>query len=217
MRVADNGPGISAAARARIFEAFFTTKAEGMGTGMGLSVSRALAREHGGELLLEAASPSGGASFCLTLPVVGAAQVQRASALATATALQAPVLARVLVVDDEAELAGVMREMLESAGYEVSTAESGAVALELLVTARFDVVVSDLRMPDMDGAGLWRRVSAAHPGLAARMLFVTGDTLSPDATEFFRLSGCDGLDKPFAKAELLAKVDALLSHHRSGA
>ena len=62
----------------------------------------------------------------------------------------------ILVVDDEADLAGLMRDMLEGAGYEVATAESGAVALALLDTARFDAVVSDLRMPDMDGAGLWR-------------------------------------------------------------
>jgi two-component system NtrC family sensor kinase len=103
-----------------------------------------------------------------------------------------------------------MREMLESAGYEVSTAESGAVALELLGAARFDAVVSDLRMPDMDGPALWRRVGEAHPMLAERMLFVTGDTLSRDAAEFFSQSGCDGLDKPFAKSDLLAKVAALL-------
>ena len=215
MRVADNGAGITATARERIFEAFFTTKAEGMGTGMGLSVSRALAREHGGELVLEAARPDRGAVFCLTLPVIGAGQMQRASTLALAAGLEAPVLARVLVVDDEAELAGVMREMLESAGYEVSTAESGAVALELLGAARFDAVVSDLRMPDMDGPALWRRVREAQPALTERMLFVTGDTLSPDAAEFFRVSGCDGLDKPFAKTDLLAKVATLLQRRRA--
>jgi len=210
LRVGDNGPGIAAAARTRVFEAFFTTKAEGMGTGMGLSVSRALAREHGGELLLETQPPGAGASFCLVLPVIGASQVQRAAALAAVAELDAPVLARVLVVDDEAELAGVMREMLESAGYEVSTAESGAVALELLGAARFDAVVSDLRMPDMDGAALWREICAHHTALAGRLLFVTGDTLSPAAAEFFGRSGCEGLDKPFSKAELLTKVAAVL-------
>jgi len=217
MRVADNGPGISAAARERIFEAFFTTKAEGMGTGMGLSVSRALAREHGGELGLEAEQAGGGAVFVLSLPIIDAEQVQRSSALALPADVEAATLARLLVVDDEAELAGVMREMLESAGYEVSVAESGAVALELLAAARFDAVVSDLRMPDMDGAALWRRVCEQHPALVGRLLFVTGDTLSPDATEFFRLSGCDGLDKPFAKAELLVKVAALLQRGEAGA
>ena len=89
-------------------------------------------------------------------------------------------------------------------------AESGAVALELLDAARFDAVVSDLRMPDMDGAMLWRHICERHPSLCTRLLFVTGDTLSPDAAESLRLSGCDGLDKPFSKADLLIKVAAML-------
>ena len=66
---------------------------------------------------------------------------------------------RLLVVDDEPEIADMMRDMLEAAGYVVATAESGEVALALLETARFDAIVSDLHMPDMDGATLWREVT----------------------------------------------------------
>ncbi|MBI3369117.1 MAG: PAS domain S-box protein [Burkholderiales bacterium] len=178
LRVADNGPGVPNASRERVFEPFFTTKPEGVGTGLGLAVSRSLAHDHGGELILEGASVHGGASFRLSLPISGQAQQDTVPAAlpAPGTSLQA----RVLVVDDEAELADLMRDMLEGAGYEVAVAESGAVAIELLATARFDAIVSDLRMPDMDGAGLWRAVSSQHPLLARSMLFVTGDTLSPD-------------------------------------
>ena len=118
--------------------------------------------------------------------------------------------ARVLVVDDEPEIAELMRDMLEGAGYEVATAESGAVALALLETARFDAIVSDLHMPDMDGATLWRQIEQHHPALARRILFVTGDTLSPGAREFLREAHCTGLDKPFSKADLLAAVAQLL-------
>ncbi|MBC7832977.1 MAG: PAS domain S-box protein, partial [Hyphomicrobium sp.] len=178
LRVTDNGPGISPAARERLFEAFFTTKAEGLGTGMGLSVSRALAREHGGDLVLEATPGEPGAVFSLRLPIRGsdANDTARADVEAPASEPDEPaMLARVLVVDDEAEVAGLLRELLESAGYEVSIAESGAVALELLGAARFDAIVSDLRMPDMDGAMLWRRVCEQHPELRSRLLFVTGD------------------------------------------
>ena len=216
MRVADNGPGVPPAARERLFEAFFTTKAEGMGTGMGLSVSRDLVRKHGGELWLDrdgadAVEPIGqGAVFRLSLPVVEAEAVGLSPDPSRQAGAEHRTLGRVLVVDDETELAGLMREMLESAGYEVSTAESGAVALELLTAARFDAVVSDLRMPDMDGPALWRRVCALHPAMRLRMLFVTGDTLSPDAAEFFRTSACESLEKPFGKSELLAKMAALL-------
>jgi CheY-like chemotaxis protein len=87
--------------------------------------------------------------------------------------------------------------MLDQAGYEVATAESGAVALELLAEARFDAIVSDLRMPDMDGAALWREVQGRAAALARRMLFVTGDTLSPSARSFLDQAGCGSLDKPF--------------------
>jgi PAS domain S-box-containing protein len=208
LRVSDNGPGIPNAARDRVFEAFFTTKPEGVGTGLGLAVSRSLARDHGGDLMLEPASPQGGASFRLSLPISGVAEIDTVPAALPEPGV--PLQARVLVVDDEPELAEVMRDMLESAGYEVAIAESGAVALELLATARFDAVVSDLRMPDMDGAGLWREVSARHPLIARSMLFVTGDTLSPDAREFLRSARCASLDKPFSKADLLARVAELL-------
>ena len=194
LRVADSGPGVSPELAARIFEPFFTTKAEGLGTGLGLAVSRSLAREHGGELILEAPGAEGGASFRLSVPVSGVAEALAADA--TGPADEAPTQARLLVVDDEPELLGLMREMLEGAGYDVATAESGAVALALLETARFDAIVSDLRMPDVDGATLWREVQRRQPSLARQMLFVTGDTLSPDASEFLKEARCSGLDKP---------------------
>ncbi|MBC8057552.1 MAG: PAS domain S-box protein, partial [Rhizobiales bacterium] len=200
LRVSDNGPGVDQAARDCVFEPFFTTKPDDAGTGLGLAVSRTLARDHGGDLTLESASPQG-ASFRLSLPISGVAIAGAVPFVLPEPGV--PLHARVLVVDDEPELADVMREMLESAGYEVATAESGDVALELLATARFDAIVSDLRMPDMDGAGLWREVFKRHPSLARNMLFVTGDTLSPDAREFLRGARCASLDKPFSKADLL--------------
>jgi two-component system NtrC family sensor kinase len=211
LRVQDNGPGVPAESREQVFEPFFTTKAEGMGTGLGLAVSRSLARAHGGELMLE--PERAGASFRLTLPLAG----QPAPALAPeAEQPEAAALARVLVVDDEADIANLMREMLESAGYEVATAESGAVALELLEMARFEAIVSDLRMPDMDGSALWREVRRRHPALARRVLFVTGDTLSQDARQFLDQTGCASLDKPFKKADLLRRVAAVLADGAAG-
>jgi PAS domain S-box-containing protein len=207
LRVADNGPGVPAAVQEQIFEPFFTTKPEGVGTGLGLAVSRSLARAHGGELRLEGGAGTGGACFRLSLPL-GTAAVEAPAALADQD--DAPALARVLVVDDETDIAGLMRDMLEGAGYEVATAESGAVALEMLEMARFDAVVSDLRMPDMDGSALWRALSQRYPALQRRVLFVTGDTLSTGARRFLDDTGCPSLDKPFAKGDFLRAVAALL-------
>jgi two-component system NtrC family sensor kinase len=211
LRVTDSGPGVPAGLRERIFEPFFTTKTDGMGTGLGLSVSRAMVREHGGDLVLEEGRPDGsrrGAVFRLSLPV-GAAVLDAAEA-PEPDGEDDVGQARALVVDDEVEIADLIRTMLDVAGYEVATAESGAVALELLDTARFDFIISDLRMPDMDGAELWREVRARAPALAQRMLFVTGDALSTDAQRFLAETGCRSLDKPFTRAALLAAVQAML-------
>lgn len=206
LRVADSGPGVPPALHEKIFEPFFTTKPEGIGTGLGLAVSRSLVREHGGQLGLEISAA--GAVFRMSLPISGRpGEVSEPGALAGA---EGAGLARVLVVDDEAEIAELMRAMLESAGFEVATAESGAVALELLEEARFDAIVCDLRMPDMDGAALWREVRARQPALGQRMLFVTGDTLSPGAEAFLAESGCASLDKPFGRADLVDRVATLL-------
>ena len=148
------------------------------------------------------------ASFRLSLPISGELDASE-SALSEAAPV-ADAHARVLVVDDEADVADLLRAVLENAGYDVATAESGAVALELLSEARFDAIVSDVRMPDLDGAALWREVRRRHPALSRRMLFVSGDTLSEQVRQVLDESGCASLDKPFANADLLAAVNAAL-------
>ena len=239
LRVRDNGAGVAPALRARIFDPYFTTKPGAAGTGLGLSVSRAVAREHGGDLRLE--DTDHGASFLLTLPLLPkdavvatgptapghtaplAATCKPALALAPAPAsssssapVTAPVTAqtvapRVLVVDDEPEIAEMIELMLTGAGHVVDCAASGAEALERLRQQAFDAIVCDLRMPGMDGPALWRRLQQGHAELAQRMLFVTGDSLSPGAQQFLIESGCSSLEKPFAKPELLAAVRACLA------
>ncbi|MCA3239679.1 MAG: response regulator [Rubrivivax sp.] len=226
LRVADTGPGVPVELHERLFEPFFTTKAVGLGTGLGLSVSRGIVREHGGDLVLEqprdsdgVAAPAG-ASFRLSLPISGEksadGDVQAATPSDTSDAeAAAGELRRVLVVDDEPEVAELMREVLESAGFDVLTAESGAVALELLAGARFDAVVSDVRMPDLDGPALWQRLQAEHPALARRMLFVSGDTLSDAARQTLADTGAATLDKPFTSTDLLGAVRAVLDDQGS--
>ena len=210
LRVCDSGPGIAAEVAARIFEPFFTTKAEGMGTGLGLSVSASLMREHGGSLTLETSQPGEGAVFRFSLPVTLQSHAAAPPVDAESRAAESAAVARLLVVDDEPEVVAMLRDMLERAGYEVAVAESGAVALEMVGAASFDAVVSDLRMPDMDGAELWQRIAQREPRLGQRILFVTGDTLSRDTRRFLTSAGCGTLEKPFTKPDLLARVTKLL-------
>ncbi|HZF80248.1 MAG TPA: response regulator, partial [Rubrivivax sp.] len=212
LRVSDTGPGVPRAEADKIFEPFFTTKEAGLGTGLGLSVSRSIVREHGGDLTLEKSGYStSGATFRLSLPISGQLGFRGPASAASPLAHAAgEAHARVLVVDDEPEIADLIRAVLEGAGFDVVTAESGAVALEMLAEARFDAIVSDVRMPDLDGAALWRAVRERWPSLTRRVLFVTGDTLSMQAREILLESGCTSLDKPFGKADLLAAVHATL-------
>ena len=169
-------------------------------------------REFGGDLILETEQPDGGACFRFWVPV--SLDHGRAPDVAPdAQDSRSGVRARILVVDDEPELATLLQEMLEAADYEVAIAESGEVALALVAEARFDAVVSDLRMPGMDGAGLWRALRERHPTLARRMIFVTGDTLSPGSREFLESTGCVCLEKPFAPGDLVARVQASVEAH----
>jgi two-component system NtrC family sensor kinase len=208
LRVRDNGPGVEEDLRAKIFEPFFTTKREEAGTGLGLSVSLSIARAHGGDLVLEPSADQCGACFCLRLP---AAQALPAGSEASSAVANRRSHARVLVIDDEPEVASVMQDMLEAAGFEVVVASSAKQALEIIDSGRFDCVVSDFRMPEMDGEHLWRQVRSRQGELATRMLFVTGDALSHNVSQFCRDSRCQHLEKPFTKQELLSKVNDVLS------
>lgn len=201
LEVQDTGPGVPPELRDQIFLPFFTTKGEGKGTGLGLAVSRAIARDHGGDLLLE--HVEGGACFRLWLPLKDGASV---SGYAFAQLADEVSGGRILVIDDEADLAELMQQILERAGFEVATALSGTDALEMLDHLNFDAVVCDIRMPDVDGPVLWRHASRRGEALARRILFVTGDTLSVDVRRFIEETGCLVLDKPFSADDLCDKV-----------
>ena len=196
-RVADNGPGVPAELRERIFDPFFTTKPEGSGTGVGLSVSRAIAREHGGDLLLE--NPSNGSSFVLCLPLIE----MPAPITAAPETIAEPHPGCVLIIDDEAELAAVLSDILMSAGYNTAIAGSGEEALQWLEHNACDLIFCDMRMPGMDGPALWRQLQQRFPALSQRLAFVTGDTFSASVEPFLHETGRPWLEKPFTPESVL--------------
>jgi CheY-like chemotaxis protein len=204
LEVADNGPGIPPDVQKKMFDPFFTTKAEGKGTGLGLSVCRAIVQAHEGTIAARNRS-EGGALFRIELPVPG---VGPAAPVPTA-ALAAQVAA--LIVDDETPIAAMLARIVRRLGYEVETAPDGATALQRLAERGFDLVISDIRMPGLDGPGLWRRIAADHPRLARRMLFVTGDTLSGPAASFLAESNVPCIEKPFHPAQVRAAIEALVA------
>jgi CheY-like chemotaxis protein len=156
LRVIDNGPGIAADVVPRIFDPFFSTKAEG--SGLGLSVSYAIARAHGGDLRVESEAGKG-TTFTLLLP----------AAVAGAVALE-----RVLLVDDDPDVAEALSAMLAKEGLQVARAATGSEGLARLETESWDAVFLDVRLPDMSGPDIYRHLAERRPELAQRVVFVTG-------------------------------------------
>ena len=194
--VGDNGRGVAPDIAPRLFRPFATTKGR-RGTGLGLYISRQVAREAGGDLTLT--SPAGfGARFVLSLPLAPASAPDSAmpTAIAASPALapssppsespsgggasaQAPAgsLAglRVLIVEDEEAVRRPMARYLTRRGAEVDEAADGVEGLARLRTQPANVILADLRMPRMGGVELYAQLEEERPELAARVLFLSGD------------------------------------------
>lgn len=117
----------------------------------------------------------------------------------------------VLVVDDEPAIASLLAELLELDGYQVATAPNGRAALDRLRAGGFDAILSDLRMPELDGPGLYREVERLDPALAHRMVFVTGNLLTEDTADFFAATGAPCLRKPFARGDVQRALQQVLA------
>jgi len=162
--VIDDGPGISPDVLPRVFEPFFTTKEVGAGTGLGLSVSYGIAVEHRGRLTVE--SEPGRTEFTLELPVGRPSPAARA-----ATPLEPPSVGDgrlALVVEDEPSVLDLVVTLLEETGWRVDTAGGGRAALEMVRHTRYELIVSDVRMPDGGGEELYRVALGQDDALARR-------------------------------------------------
>jgi signal transduction histidine kinase len=208
LAVGDTGPGIPAGVRARIFEAFFTTKPAGEGTGLGLSLCRSIIEEHGGTIAVESVEGTG-TTFVIDLPVT---RPPAARAAAEVVENLPPVGSRaILIVDDEVAIADVVAEALERDGHTADIAANGLLALEMLERKSYDAVLSDTKMPLLDGESFYEELERKHPRLARRILFLTGDVLSREKREFLVHTGAPFLAKPFDLDEVRRLVHRILA------
>jgi signal transduction histidine kinase len=208
LTIADTGPGIPTDIRDKIFEPFFTTKPAGEGTGLGLSLCRGIIEDHGGTITIETA-PGQGATFVIELPL--SQRTTAAIAVQTAESLQPMSPKRVLVVDDEPEIAGLLVEVVAAAGHHVDVVADGAAALEQVARHHYDLVLSDTRMPALDGVGLYRELERRFPTLCRRIVFLTGDVLDRTKQEFLESTGAPFLMKPFDVPEVRRLVHRMLA------
>ncbi|MEO7909912.1 MAG: GAF domain-containing protein [Roseiflexaceae bacterium] len=173
--VSDTGMGIAPDVHERIFEPFFTTKAQ-HGTGMGLAVSRSIARRHEGDLTVESA-PGAGSRFRLLLPLPKTAAPLPANELPQATMELRPL--RVLLVEDDREVRDTLAQLLMLDDHHVDRAADGMEALALFQPGMYDVVCSDLGMPGMNGWELIAQLRARDPAVVTMLLSGWGAQIDP--------------------------------------
>ena len=194
--VTDDGPGIPEELQQRVFEPFFTTKGEGEGTGLGLSICQGIVKEHGGRILLRSCAGQG-ATFTVELPAAHAP-----APAAPAPETPSPGSGRILLVDDEPHILHYMRATLEAWGHRVDVATDGEEAVARAREGGYDLIVTDVRMPNLGGRELYERLSREAPDAAERVVFSTGDTVRDDTMAFLERAGRPVLHKPFKLAEL---------------
>ena len=116
----------------------------------------------------------------------------------------------ILVVDDEPGITSALAHLLRRDGHTVDTAANGQIALTKLPTQAYDLILCDLRMPELDGPGLYQALQQQHPHLLRRVIFLTGDTLSEEARTFLEQTEIPRLSKPFRAAEVRQLVQQVL-------
>jgi signal transduction histidine kinase/CheY-like chemotaxis protein len=209
IRVTDTGGGIPRDMQERIFEPFFTTKPIGVGTGLGLWVCHHIVSAAGGEIALESSTPTG-TVFRIGLPTAQA-PIDEVPPLPVPIGKQR---GRLLVIDDDTAIRRSFSRFVRNR-HDVVVAESATVALQQLRDGeRFDVILCDIMMPEMNGREFFARVQELAPEQAERIVFMTGGAFTADTRDFLptarRL-----LEKPFEAAQLEAMIQDVLHSYSS--
>ena len=209
LEITDNGPGISASALPRIWDPFWTTKEEGEGTGLGLSVVHGIVTSHGGTIDVDT-RVGAGTTFAISLPAFGRDGSDGHAAIESVptgpATHQADRPLDILVIDDEEVIVGLLVRYFSSRGHAVVPAHEGVQALRVAQRSSFDVVICDLRMPGMDGAEVIRRLKLLPTCASARFILSTGDTATAAVRQ--RIEGLAlnaVVDKPY-EVETLRRI-----------
>ncbi len=206
LSIQDNGSGIPDSIKERIFEPFFTTKEINKGTGIGLSIASSIIKEHGGDITVES-SVNLGTTFTIKLPTTNLQIASFALSQRPPEVQEKKYTLKVLVVDDEDDMREILEKLLTHLGMQVTTAENGKIALEKFHKAEYDLVITDLRMPIMNGVALIESIRSITGTKPPKLILMTGGI---DEREFELISSehlIDArLEKPFNKGLLYKKI-----------
>ena len=202
--VADTGMGMSDDVRKKVFDPFFTTKGE-EGTGLGLSVSHSIVERHGGDLKVDS-RPGEGTTFTIILPI----GMNPTSEAAQSGESGAERTGRILLVDNDPQVLMILGEMLKDGGHHVLPVPSGPEALRVFVPSGFDLVITNVGMPEMSGWDVAEQIRARDPNVP--VIFITGWGLQEEDQARCRRLGITALlFKPVPPPELLRKVQVALA------
>jgi CheY-like chemotaxis protein len=206
LTVKDTGYGMTPEVTERIFDPFFTTKQVGEGTGMGLSVVHGIVKSHGGTVTV-VSSPGKGSEFNVFLPA------NKAEAADTADQSQLVVTGseRILFIDDEEFQADIGKRMLERLGYRVTAKTNAIEALELFRRHpdEYDLVVTDMTMPDVTGDVLARKLIAIRPDISIIVCTGYSERINPDVAEEIGIK--ELVMKPVVMKDIAQMIDRVLS------
>jgi len=203
--ISDTGQGITGEDKGRIFDPFFTTKGI-LGTGLGLSISYGIISRHNGQIEVESA-PGQGTTFTITLPTTQARDAEETESTARPT-----VCARILVVDDDSTVRDLLYDMLRAFGHAVVAEESGEAAIRRCLQEEFDLVMTDLGMPGMNGWEVARAVKKQYPNVP--VIMVTGWGVELDKGHL-AANGVDMvINKPFEVGQVINCVAEVLEAAR---
>lgn len=207
LRFADTGLGIAPELRERIFDTYFSTKAEGEGHGLGLAIVRGIVDRNGGQISVESRLGAG-TCFVIDLPLCTDRSETGQEKVRPVFSLKALRPARLLLVDDRRDVLQVLAHVLKVAGFQVSEANSAEQALQLVKQAAepFEVLVSDVVMPDLSGPELARRLQGLAP--AMQVLFLSG--YAPEEIRQRLPPSARLLQKPVRPEELVAAINSIL-------
>ena len=208
----DDGPGITKENMRQMFQPFFTTKAPGEGTGLGLSLSRSIILEHGGTMKVESESGQG-ATFIIELPIIESLPSEADTPSPTAKVKPTTMKkGKILVVDDEPAVRALLEKILIQNGHSVDTIDDASKALDKLSAGmNYDVILTDVRMPGMSGKELYARIIEKTPALKGRIIFITGDVMGLDIKAFLAQNNLSYLAKPFDIELLKEKIDTIMN------
>ena len=210
VEIADSGVGIDPAMLSSVFDPFVTTKAPGQGTGLGLFICQSIVADLGGEIRLLPNKPSGTIAQVM-FPPAETPLPTTPTADSSGIAL-APTAAKLLIVDDDAQVLRVLERLL--ARYQVKTVTGGEEAIRALEAGSYDVILCDLMMPGANGAEVWNK--AKELGIADRFLLMTGGATTGALRDFVARSKVRCVAKPPTLATLERAIETCLGSGSTG-